>query len=88
MQDASLADAQLDQVVFTEAFDAVHSIAVSPDGHDWAAGSNNGEIRIWREEGSRAYAVRSVPTYSTGPSSMGELSNCQPKRKHRSNLRV
>ncbi len=62
MQDASLAGAQLDQVVFTEAFDAVRSVAISPDGCEWAAGSNSGEVRIWREEGSTAYAVMRAHT--------------------------
>ncbi len=62
MQDTSFADAQLDQVVFTEAFDAVRAVAISPDGSNWAAGSNSGEIRIWREEGSMTYAVMRAHT--------------------------
>jgi transcriptional regulator with XRE-family HTH domain len=42
MQDASLAGATLHEVVFTEAFDTIRAVAVSPDGHYIAAGSNNG----------------------------------------------
>jgi len=55
MQDASLVGARLDEVVFTEAVDAVHSVAVSPDGRYIAAGSNSGQVRAWREEGRVAY---------------------------------
>ncbi len=55
MQDASLVGARLDEVVFTEAVDALHSVAVSPDGRYIAAGSNSGQVRAWREEGRVAY---------------------------------
>jgi WD40 repeat protein/transcriptional regulator with XRE-family HTH domain len=51
MQDASLSAAMLHEVVFTEVFDAVLSVAVSPDGRYFAAGSNSGHVRIWHEEG-------------------------------------
>src|SRR5207237_1481388 len=49
MQDATLAGAMLQDTVFTEAFDAVLSVAVSPDGRYFAAGSNSGQVRVWRE---------------------------------------
>jgi len=55
MQDATLAGAMLHEVAFTEAFDAVLSVAVSPDGRYIAAGSNSGQVRIWREEGRVAH---------------------------------
>ncbi len=55
MQDATLAGARLDEVVFTEAFDAILSVAVSPDGRSLAAGSNSGQIRVWREQGRVAH---------------------------------
>src|SRR5256714_3434168 len=51
MQDATLAGAMLQDTVFTEAFDAVLAVAVSPDGRYFAAGSNSGQVRIWRQEG-------------------------------------
>src|SRR5256714_1650699 len=51
MQDATLAGAMLHDVAFTEAFDAVLSVAVSPDGRYVAAGSNSGQGRVWRQEG-------------------------------------
>jgi WD40 repeat protein/transcriptional regulator with XRE-family HTH domain len=51
MQDAQLSEATLRDTVFTEAFDAVLSVAVSPDGSSIAAGSNSGQVRVWREEG-------------------------------------
>jgi hypothetical protein len=54
IQDATLAGATLHEVAFTEAFDAVLSVAVSPDGRYIAAGSNSGQVRVWREEGQVA----------------------------------
>ena len=64
MQDTSLAGAHLEKVVFSEAFDAIFSVAISPDGRYWAAGSNSGEIRIWREEGQTARAVMRAHTHA------------------------
>ena len=55
MQDATLSGAMLHDVAFTEAFDAVLSVAVSPDGRYFAAGSNSGQVRVWREEGRVAH---------------------------------
>src|SRR5207237_3241817 len=51
MQDATLAGAMLREVAWTSAFDAILSVAVSPDGRYVAAGSNSGQVRVWREEG-------------------------------------
>jgi WD40 repeat protein/transcriptional regulator with XRE-family HTH domain len=52
MQDATLAEATLHETVFTDAFDPVHAIAVSPDGRYWAAGSNSsGQVYLWLDEG-------------------------------------
>ena len=64
MQDASLAGARLEKVVFSEAFDAIFSVAISLDGRYWAAGSNSGEVRIWREEGQVAHAVLHAHTHA------------------------
>ena len=55
MQDATLSRAALREVAFTDAFDAVLSVAVSPDGRYIAAGSNSGQVRVWREEGRVAH---------------------------------
>jgi WD40 repeat protein len=51
MQDTTLSGSQLQETIFTEAFDAILSVAVSPDGRYIAAGSNSGQVRVWREEG-------------------------------------
>src|SRR5947209_5780543 len=55
MQDATLAGARLDEGAFTEAFDAVLSVAVGPDGRYVAAGSNSGQVRVWLVEGRVAH---------------------------------
>ncbi len=51
MQDASLARAILRDVVFTESFDAIRVVAISPNGHLWATGSRRGNAQVWREGG-------------------------------------
>jgi WD40 repeat protein/transcriptional regulator with XRE-family HTH domain len=51
MQDATLAGATLHEVAFTEAFDAIRIVAISPDGHFWATGSRRGMTQVWREGG-------------------------------------
>ncbi|MFL5589001.1 MAG: NB-ARC domain-containing protein, partial [Ktedonobacteraceae bacterium] len=55
MQDATLAGAMLHEVAWTCAFDAVLAVAVSPDERYIAAGSNSGQVRVWREEGRVAH---------------------------------
>jgi WD40 repeat protein/transcriptional regulator with XRE-family HTH domain len=55
MQGATLSGAHLHETIFTEAFDAVLAVAVSPDGRYIAAGSNSGHVRVWREEGRVAH---------------------------------
>jgi WD40 repeat protein/transcriptional regulator with XRE-family HTH domain len=51
MQDATLAGAQLRECVLTQAFDAINALAISGSGQYWAAGSQRGEVRVWRENG-------------------------------------
>jgi WD40 repeat protein/transcriptional regulator with XRE-family HTH domain len=51
MQDATLTGAIIRDTVFTEAFDAPWSVATSPNGYYWAAGSRRGRARVWREGG-------------------------------------
>jgi WD40 repeat protein/transcriptional regulator with XRE-family HTH domain len=64
LQDTSLEGAHLEQVVFSQAFGAIYSAAISPDGQYWAAGSISGEVRIWRQEGQTAYAVIPAHTHA------------------------
>jgi WD40 repeat protein/transcriptional regulator with XRE-family HTH domain len=66
MQDTRLSGSHLHEVVWTSPFDAVLSIAVSPDGRFWAAGSNSGEVRVWREGGRVAHAVLRANTDRIG----------------------
>ncbi len=51
MQDARLSGATLHEVVWTSAFDTIRAVAMSPDEHYIAAGSNSGQVHVWREEG-------------------------------------
>jgi WD40 repeat protein/transcriptional regulator with XRE-family HTH domain len=51
MADASLAGATIRDSVFTENFDAVMGVAISPNGGYWAASSRTGEIRVWKAVG-------------------------------------
>lgn len=55
MQDASLANALIVGGVFTEAFDAMVSVAISRNGAYWAASSRRGEVRIWSDQGQTLY---------------------------------
>src|SRR5437763_82104 len=55
MQDTRLSGATLHEVVWTSAFDTIRAVAMSPDGHYTAAGSNSGQVRVWREEGRVAH---------------------------------
>jgi len=51
MQDASLVEATLRDTVFTKTFNAIWSVAISPRGTFWAAGSSRGEVLVWRKGG-------------------------------------
>lgn len=51
MKDTSLANALLQDSVFTETFDAITAVATDRAGHYWAAACRRGEIRIWGENG-------------------------------------
>jgi WD40 repeat protein/DNA-binding XRE family transcriptional regulator len=65
MQDTSLAGAILRDTVFTEAFDAAWAVAISNNGKYWAAGSSQGEIRVWREGGQTLHLVWQAHTDNT-----------------------
>jgi WD40 repeat protein/transcriptional regulator with XRE-family HTH domain len=51
MQDADLSGALLQSCVFTETFDAISAVAISPNGQYWAAAGRRGEVRLWEEGG-------------------------------------
>src|SRR5689334_9801259 len=57
MQDASLVGAHLRDTIFTEAFRAAWSVAISGTGTFWAVGSSRGEVRVWREEGPTLHLI-------------------------------
>jgi WD40 repeat protein/transcriptional regulator with XRE-family HTH domain len=57
MQDASLVGSILCDPTFTQAMDAIWSVAISRTGRYWAAGSWRGEVRVWCEEGQRLHLV-------------------------------
>jgi len=57
MQDTSLTGATFCDNVFTEAFDATWSVAISSNGQYCAAGGRRGEVRVWREAGQTLHLV-------------------------------
>src|SRR5947209_11932058 len=65
MQDAKLSGATLRGTIFTEAFDATWSVAVSHTGQYWAAGSKRGEVRVWRDGGRTLHLVWQAHTDTT-----------------------
>ncbi len=67
MQDSSLQGSIIKDSIFTETFDALTSVAVSPKGTYWAAASRRGEIRIWTSDGQILHRswqahVETIPT--------------------------
>ena len=47
MQDTNLRDSRIQSSIFTESFDSMWDVAISPNGKYWAAVSRRGEIRVW-----------------------------------------
>jgi hypothetical protein len=64
LQDARLSGARLAESVWTQAFDAITALAISPSGQYWAAASGNGEVRLWTEEGQTLHRVWQAHTDS------------------------
>jgi len=48
LQDVNFAEAELIDAIFTENFGRILSVAISPDGKLLAAGTGNGEVRLWQ----------------------------------------
>jgi WD40 repeat protein/transcriptional regulator with XRE-family HTH domain len=57
MQDATLSGALSRDSIFTETFDAILVVAVSPDGRYWAASGKQGEVRVWEARGQTLHRV-------------------------------
>src|SRR5260370_32548598 len=57
MQAASLAGTLLRECVWTSTFDAITAVAISSTGQYWAAASQRGEVRVWREAGQILHLV-------------------------------
>jgi WD40 repeat protein/transcriptional regulator with XRE-family HTH domain len=72
MHNASLVGATVHETTFTQDFGSIWSVAVSSDGKWWAAGSKQGEVRVWEKEGqilSRNWHAHTdiVPTLAFSP---------------------
>lgn len=65
MQDATLSGALMRESVFSESFDAITAVAISPSGRYWAAINRRGEIRVWCEAGQLLHQVWQAHTDNT-----------------------
>ncbi|HJT59510.1 MAG TPA: NB-ARC domain-containing protein [Ktedonobacteraceae bacterium] len=54
----NFAYANLEKSVFTDAFGSILSVALRPDGHMLAAGTANGEVRLWDARGKLLQTLR------------------------------
>jgi WD domain, G-beta repeat/Pentapeptide repeats (8 copies) len=61
MQDANLSEATLQDTVFTETFDAIITVATSPNGTFWAAGSRRGEVRVRKAHQGTIQSLKRSP---------------------------
>src|SRR6266851_10452743 len=57
MQDTKLSGATLRECVLTETFDAIGAVVISRSGQYWAAASQRGEVRVWREAGQTLHLI-------------------------------
>ncbi len=72
MQDTRLSRALLRETAFTETFDAISAVAISPNEQYWAAVSRRGEVRLWEAAGQTLQMVwqahtDSVPALAFSP---------------------
>ncbi|MCB0166543.1 MAG: tetratricopeptide repeat protein, partial [Anaerolineae bacterium] len=65
LRDTNLAEATLEDTLFTETFGAITAVAVSSSGAYWAASSRCGEVRIWAAAGQTPYRVWEAHQAST-----------------------
>lgn len=49
--------ANLQESIFTDSFGNIHSVALSPEGEQLAAGTANGEVRLWQTESGKPIAT-------------------------------
>jgi hypothetical protein len=79
MQDTRLCEALMRECVWTENFDAITAVAISPDGQYWAAASRHGEVRVWEWEQAvgpslhRVWQAHTDTTYALAFSPDGRL---------------
>jgi WD40 repeat protein/transcriptional regulator with XRE-family HTH domain len=79
LQDANLSGALLQESVWTETFDAITAVAISPDGQSWAASGRRGEVRVWEWEQAagptlhRVWQAHTDMTYALAFSPDGRL---------------
>jgi len=57
LQDANLSHTLMQECVWTQSFDAITAVAISPSGQYWAAAGRRGEVRLWREDGKHLHRV-------------------------------
>lgn len=65
LQDSTLAGSTMQDTVFTDNFDAMTAVAISPTGAYWAAISRRGRIRVWAADRS--------PRELAGPSTLHQM---------------
>lgn len=76
MQDTTLAEALIQDTIFTAPFDAVTAVAISSAGTYWAAATRGGEVRIWDADGltvRRAWQAHSDMIWALAFSPDGRL---------------
>ena len=57
LSEVNFSHADLARSVFTETFGSIFSLKVSPDGNLLAAGTSNGDIRLWSLPGEKAQGI-------------------------------
>jgi WD40 repeat protein len=77
LQDTNLSGARLEECVLTETFDAITAVAISSNGHYWAAAGRRGEVRVWEQAANptlhRVWQAHTDRTYALAFSPDGRL---------------